>query len=197
MFKKITIVILFLILVILLAPTLANNHESEQSNEYISTEFDSKGVVIIGKEKFYIPTYLPYNSSKNSDQIYTVVKNGSINLDKVFHVEFGLTKNCYGENVCDSATFSYEEISENLIGDLDNMLTLKADVVTLQNNIEGYYIPSSCYSYCNEIKLIWFYKGKVFILGSRVSKNKEENIIELKKSANSYIELLSKLEKNK
>jgi hypothetical protein len=148
-----------------------------------SAEYTHGQALTISGTQYKIPTYLPHQSM--ADKLFTdvTIYNGFLDVD------FGLLKGCFGRNVCGFSSFSSEKISDPLRSTLTQSFEAQNLALPLSKNLTGYFVPSKCYSYCTMSKLIWFNHGEIYTIGNKQFKSEKENIAELVKSANSYIEL--------
>jgi hypothetical protein len=158
-----------------------------EETSYYSTLFDGNGFISVGDKNIVIPKKLPYYKN-TEEKIYLTISNDKPANEKNIHVEFGLKEGCFGQNVCDFATYAVEVISPQLLSNLMLSFEVSAIKVVLQGNIEGYYFPSKCYAYCNEAKLFWFNRGRIYMIGTKFGADNTDAIKQLKDSANSFIE---------
>lgn len=148
----------------------------------------NSGSIAACNKHISIPRYFPYISDESG--LFLTVKEDDCGNESI-KIFIGHTPDCTGQNVCGVASFLSMRIDGDLATKLEQSLSSTAHEVSLAKNIVGYYAPSKCYAYCTEAKLVWFTQGQINILGSKTSKNKDSDIAEFTKSANSLIEKIT------
>jgi hypothetical protein len=148
-----------------------------------SKVYEQDASVACGGKTYPIPTYFPYMDLYAKEGIYLAADcdNSSLN------VYLGLSEGCKGENICGIASFSFNIVNDRLTSILDTAFTKTAKKIVFDGTQEGYFLPSICYTYCNEMYIVWFDGLHAYIIGSKTSKSFDEDAKELKKSIESYV----------
>ncbi len=159
---------------------------AQKYTDQISFSFKHFQKFVAEESLINLPSYLPFQEYVDASYVYVGLKReeGKPN----FIIKFGLTENCFGENFCSLGTYYTEQLNQILSENMESLFHETAKKVNLDRNITGYYIPSECYAYCNEEKLVWFDKNQLHLIGTKFSSSNKSQINEnLIKSANSII----------
>lgn len=162
---------------------------SDDVSDIAAVRYEGQSKFSCNKIEFQIPTYLPYMRkwSSNDHDLHLTAPARECSSETL-HMIIGKTPDCLGQNFCTEASFYFSKIGESPREHVSSYLLAYAQDIKLHKNITGYFVPSRCFSYCNEAKLVWFSDGILFEIGTH-SNNSNETKDELVKSANSYIDI--------
>ncbi len=185
--------LVYIVGIILLA--FNSSFAAELETELVNKKYEKQGTFTCNKHKFKIPLYFPngdnfvYNNKPPASDLYLTANEKECKPDN-FRVILGLDPDCNGSNVCLNAEFSYRKIG-NISEAIDSDLLSNAKKVKLSKKLVGYFRPSECGANCSPASITWFTNQmdnhKIFIIETRSIGDSKKVIIELVKSANSYI----------
>ncbi|TAE84130.1 MAG: hypothetical protein EAY76_00365 [Alphaproteobacteria bacterium] len=158
--------------------------DSATKSHKVSKKYEGEKEVVCGGKTYKIPLYLPYEDTLTKTNIYLDAEC----TESRFVVYWGFAEGCYGRNVCSIASFSYEKISNYIAHRINLALNNKRKNIEIDDMVTGYYVPSVCYAYCNEMSVLWLDAEHIYIIGSKMHKGFAMDSQELKKSALSYIQ---------
>lgn len=164
--------------------TLICSDANAQELSIASEKYNGQNIFSCAENDKKIPPYWAYNEKGNKQGLYLTAIKSKCNMEDT-EVFFTKEKDCIGQAVCGVGSFrSYKNKDDGL---LLKLLSMHIKPIKLSKNIEGYIVDSQCFSYCNEVQIVWLRRGKVFVIGGYLN-NSKETYSELIKSANSYID---------
>lgn len=169
---------------------LAEEQRSEKNKDLrndglYSEKYNSQVTVSCGSDRISIPRYLP-NVHNNKEGLYIMTSSRSCN-DYNLEVIWALSADCQGQNYCSQGSFARNKVGAILRNNIETTFSNLYETINLTENIQGYFMPSQCFSYCTEAKLFWFDNDYIFTLGTKIVVNQPTVKEQLIKSANSYI----------
>lgn len=156
--------------------------------EMTSVRYNGQTTFSCEGNTFPIPPYMPYMHKwpyTDNEFYMTALKERC--SPQAFDMTIGLTPTCIGQNVCGRASFFYNKLDGLLEEKLEGYFSAYGQDIKLHKNLFGYFVPSRCFAYCNEARLVWFKDNAIYVIGVH-HNNSDETKKELIESANSYID---------
>jgi hypothetical protein len=139
-----------------------------------------------------IPTYLPYGWM--APKLYWTATPYS-NPSNGFAIYFGSKKNCNGEHECGFAEFRSYKLTEPVEGEFISLFDDLLKEIKITSSITGHYKRGKCYAYCNPSELYWIVNRRLYSVGGVISHDEKTDILELKKSALTFIQCRAREER--
>jgi hypothetical protein len=113
--------------------------------------------------------------------------------------DFGIGNDCSGQHFCNEGSFSAERVTSDLSNHLEEIFANSAlrevDILERPPYVTGYYIHGFCGAYCADSMLFWQSQNKLYTIATKFPGDDPESILDLKKSALSFIKSNLKAEK--
>jgi len=137
-----------------------------------------------------IPSRLPFYHSGSYENLWLSADKSDCTAES-YKVYLEAGPDCDGRHDCLRATFSsVGPISSSLDEIVDRLASGNRKRVEISGTIEGYFVPSQCFAYCNQAMLVWRSADRLYSLSSDGRSDGEyelETTKELVDSANSFI----------
>jgi hypothetical protein len=151
------------------------------ADDSVNKIYQMDNSVSCGTKKFNIPSYFPYLNKNSIKGTFLTATCTESNI----YVYIGLSDDCKGEHVCTEASYFSEKVSAIISNKLEQGFASAAKSVEFGEKQIGYFLPAKCFAYCTDSQFIWFSDNRINIIGTKNAQISKENILELKKSAES------------
>ncbi|PZP54840.1 MAG: hypothetical protein DI586_08705 [Micavibrio aeruginosavorus] len=143
-----------------------------------SEQYKGQRNISCGEEKVEIPEFFPI-SRENLFIRYSKANCSSENFEMVM----GIGKNCAGEQICFTHSFSKQKLADRYINSaLDEIFSQGLKARKLNEEKTGYLMPVKVYAYPGPLRIIWIDRNYIYMIGQKGGD--ESTLI---KSANSLI----------
>ncbi len=157
---------------------------AETHAETVTKKYEGDSSFTCGGKTYSIPTYFPYQKSYSSGTRYLKASCSKTG----FEVSINLDKDCQGQHDCEVAKFTFGIIDQGVMGVISAGYFNTTKSFSLKDEpLNGFYLPSKCYAYCNKMFFLWFDNNKAYAIGSEFSHGFEKDTRELEQSVKSYL----------